>query len=143
MALYKSIHTSCIHVRHLPTAVYQPLISYNQDQDQISNVFFLNFHFPDKHEVQMQNGETRDTRLLTDDDVNSCITVPKTTENGRYFKARFPWPVLGSSSETFVAKVTGNNICCHGEDAVKLYTPLEGNNRETPSSQDATENVNM
>ena len=52
----------------------------------------------------MQNGETRDTRLLT----------------------RFPWPVLDSASETFLARVTGNNICCHGEDAVKLYTPLEG-----------------
>ena len=74
----------------------------------------------------MQNGETRDTHLLTDDDGTSCITVPKTTENGRYFKARFPWPVLGSASETFIARVTGNNICCHGEDAVKPYTPLEG-----------------
>ena len=74
----------------------------------------------------MQNGETCDTRLLTDDDVTSCITVPKTIENGHYFKARFPWPVLGSASETFVARVTGNNICCYGEYAVKLYTPLEG-----------------
>ena len=72
----------------------------------------------------MQNGETRDTRLLTDDDVTSCITVPKTTENGRYFKARFPWPVLGSASETFVAKVTGHYM--QYADAVKLYTPLEG-----------------
>ena len=74
----------------------------------------------------MQNGETRDTRVLTDANVTSCITVPKTTENGRYFKARFPWPILGSASDTFVAKVTGNNICCHGEEVVKLYTPLEG-----------------
>ena len=72
----------------------------------------------------MQNGETRDTRLLTDDDVTSCITVPKTTENGRYFKARFPWPVLGSASETFVARVTGNNMGC--TRAVTIYTPLEG-----------------
>ena len=72
----------------------------------------------------MQNGETRDTRLLTDDDITSCITVPKTTENGRYFKARFPWPVLGSASETFLARVTGNNIQCAG--AVTIYTPPEG-----------------
>ena len=72
----------------------------------------------------MQDGETRDTHLLTDGDVNSCITVPKTTENGRYFKVRFPWPVLGSASETFVARVTGNNMGC--TRAVTMYTPLEG-----------------
>ena len=72
----------------------------------------------------MQDGETRDTRLLTDGDVNSCITVPKTTENGRYFKVRFPWPVLGSASETFVARVIGNNMKCTG--AVIIYTPPEG-----------------
>ena len=72
----------------------------------------------------MQNGETCDTRLLTDDDVTSCIMVPKTTENGRYFKARFPWPVLGSASETFVARVTGNNLQC--ARSVTFYTPPEG-----------------
>ena len=85
----------------------------------------MSFYFlPDKHEVQMQNGETCDTRLLTDDDITSCIAVPKTTENGRYFKVRFPWPVLGSASETFVARVTGNNMGC--TRAVTIYTPLEG-----------------
>ena len=72
----------------------------------------------------MQNGETRDTSLLTDNDVTSCITVPKVTENGRYFKARFPWPVLGSASQTFTASVIGHTLKC--ASAVVLYTPLEG-----------------
>ena len=72
----------------------------------------------------MQNGERRDTTLLTDNDVTSCITVPKATENGRYFKARFPWPVLGSASQTFTASVIGHNLLC--TSAVNLYTPLEG-----------------
>ena len=72
----------------------------------------------------MQNGETCDTSLLTDNDVTSCITVPKTTENGRYFKARFPWPVLGSAFQTFTASVIGHDLQC--ESAVILYTPPEG-----------------
>ena len=72
----------------------------------------------------MQNGETRDARLLTDDDVTSCITVPKTTENGRHFKARFPWPVLGSGLDTFIVRLIGNNMECKG--TVTFYTPPEG-----------------
>ena len=72
----------------------------------------------------MQNGETCDTRLLKDDDVTSCITVPETTENGRYFKARFPWPVLGSALDTFIVRLIGNNMQCKG--TVTFYTPPEG-----------------
>ena len=76
----------------------------------------------------MQNGETRDTTLLTDDNVTSCITVPKVTENGRYLRARFPWPVLGSASRTFTASVIGHNLQC--ASAVILYTPLEGQHQK-------------
>ena len=90
-------------------------------------------YFADRHEVQMQNAETRDTTLLTDNDVTSCITVPKVTENGSYFKARFPWPVLGSASQIFTACVIGHNLQC--ASAVILYTPLEGQQREDAKQQ--------
>ena len=80
----------------------------------------------------MQNGESRDTTLLMDANDTSCINVPKATENGRYLKVRFPWPVLGSASQTFIAMVTGNNIQCAGVESIKLYTPLEGAQQRHP-----------
>ena len=72
---------------------------------------------------------THDTRLLTDGNDTSCITVSKTLEPGSNFRTKFPWPVLGSASQTFTASLIGNKMDqCSG--MVRFDTPLEGEQQE-------------
>ena len=72
---------------------------------------------------------THDTRLLTDGNDTSCITVSKTFEPGNNFRTKFPWPVLGSASQTFKASLIGNSIHqCSG--MVRFDTLLEGEQQE-------------
>ena len=109
--------------------------SYRQPPNHFNtrNLYLFTFYaHTDKHEVQMQNGETRDTGLLMDANLTSCVGIPKAMENGRYLKVRFPWPVLGSENHSFIAMVTGKNIQCTGANSLQLYTPPEGAQQHHP-----------
>ena len=77
------------------------------------------------HEVQEVNGVTRDTSVLTDDDDTTCMpAVWIYDEPVANFITKFPSPVLGAISTTFIASIKGTGLTCGG---IKFYTQTQNN----------------
>ena len=73
-----------------------------------------------------------------DSNDSTCLSFTVAGDSGTIFMTKFPWPVLGSTSQSFTASLRGRNLgSCSG--MVKLETILAGERTQcTPPSDSGT-----